>query len=116
MRVLVTGASDQLGYDGSGSEHKGLGWKQIDINDVCTVDSCLVDYRPDAEYTAVDQVKSMKVSCLMADNPIIGGENSTSAERQQSSQQRIVFLDCVGLVDLPECNGTLSCYIRGELS
>ena len=43
MRVLVTGASDQLGDDGSGSEHKGLGWKQIDINDVCTVDSCLVD-------------------------------------------------------------------------
>ena len=68
MRVLVTGASGQLGYDvcleleRRGIEYRGVSSKELDITNAGAVRSYLGEYRPDAvihcaAYTQVDRAE-----------------------------------------------------------
>ena len=65
MRILVTGASGQLGYDVErelerrGIEHLGTSSRELDITDREAVERLMAAYRPDAAihcaaYTKVD--------------------------------------------------------------
>lgn len=75
MRVLVTGATGQLGYDvckvlaSRGMEYRGIGSAQLDITDQKAVFAYLNAYRPDtvihcAAYTAVDRAESERERCF----------------------------------------------------
>lgn len=74
MRVFVTGASGQLGYDvcceleRRGIEHKGVSSRELDITDKATVDAMLRTYQPDAvihcaAYTKVDLAEDEATAC-----------------------------------------------------
>lgn len=75
MRVLVTGATGQLGYEvcrvlqERGVAYLGVGSAQLEITDRSAVSTCLEAYRPDAvihcaAYTAVDQAESDRERCF----------------------------------------------------
>ena len=75
MKILVTGATGQLGYDvcrvlaARGAEHRGIGSAQLDITDARAVGAYLREYRPDAvihcaAYTAVDAAESDRERCF----------------------------------------------------
>lgn len=68
MKVLVTGAGGQLGYDvcrtlaARGVEHRGVGTRDFDLTDAATVRSYIDGYRPDAvihcaAWTAVEKAE-----------------------------------------------------------
>lgn len=74
MKVLVTGATGQLGWDvmkeleRRGMECKGIGSKELDITDRDAVMKYIRDYRPDAvihcaAYTAVDRAEDEPDIC-----------------------------------------------------
>lgn len=74
MRILVTGATGQLGYDvcqrltALGIENKGLGSQDCDLTDKSQVESVFHEYSPDAvihcaAYTAVDKAESEPDLC-----------------------------------------------------
>lgn len=74
MRVLVTGANGQLGYDvlrqlkENKIECYGPGRNILDITDEAKVNHCLLSYKPDvvvhcAAYTAVDRAEDEKELC-----------------------------------------------------
>jgi len=76
MRVLVTGANGQLGYDvidrleKCGIEHKGAGSKDFDITDKQKTIEAICAYHPDAvihcaAYTEVDRAESEKELCYV---------------------------------------------------
>lgn len=75
MKVLVTGASGQLGFDVCrelrqlGIEHRGLSSKELDIRDGAAVQCMLEEYRPDAvihcaAYTQVDRAEEEPEQCF----------------------------------------------------
>lgn len=75
MKVLVTGASGQLGFDvcrelrQRGIEHRGLSSKELDIRDGAAVQRMLEEYRPDAvihcaAYTQVDRAEEEPEQCF----------------------------------------------------
>ena len=74
MKVLVTGAQGQLGYDvcrrltALGIEHRGIDLADLDITDECAVQAYVSDYAPDvimhnAAYTAVDRAETEPALC-----------------------------------------------------
>ena len=74
MRVFVTGASGQLGYDvcrvleERGIEYKGVSSAELDITNRSAVENMLTVYRPDAvihcaAYTKVDQAEDEPERC-----------------------------------------------------
>ncbi len=75
MRILVTGAAGQLGYDvckelaKRGIEHKGIDRADLDICDRAAVREYLLAYAPDAvihcaAYTAVDRAEDEPGLCM----------------------------------------------------
>lgn len=75
MKVFVTGASGQLGFDvcleleRRGIEHKGVSSKELDIRDGMAVQRMLEEYRPDAvihcaAYTQVDRAEDEPEQCF----------------------------------------------------
>lgn len=75
MKVFVTGASGQLGFDvcleleRRGIEHKGVSSKELDIRDDMAVQRMLAEYRPDAvihcaAYTQVDRAEDEPEQCF----------------------------------------------------
>ena len=77
MKILVTGASGQLGYDvcreltARGIENRGISSKDADITDREAVFAALSGYRPDAvihcaAYTAVDRAEDEPERCWAA--------------------------------------------------
>ena len=75
MKVFVTGASGQLGFDvcleleRRGIEHKGVSSKELDIRDGMAVQRILEEYRPDAvihcaAYTQVDRAEDEPEQCF----------------------------------------------------
>ncbi|MDY4487197.1 MAG: dTDP-4-dehydrorhamnose reductase [Candidatus Limivicinus sp.] len=75
MKVFVTGASGQLGFDvcleleRRGIEHKGVSSKELDIRDDMAVQRMLEEYRPDAvihcaAYTQVDRAEDEPEQCF----------------------------------------------------
>lgn len=74
MRILVTGASGQLGYDVErelerrGIEHLGTSSRELDITDRAAVEHLMQSYRPDAvihcaAYTKVDLAEDEPERC-----------------------------------------------------
>lgn len=74
MKVLVTGANGQLGYDvvrrlkENGIEHIGAGRNEFDITDETSTKQFIENYKPDvvihcAAYTAVDKAESERELC-----------------------------------------------------
>lgn len=74
MRILVTGASGQLGYDVErelerrGIEHLGTSSRELDITDRAAVERLMAAYRPDAAihcaaYTKVDLAEDEPERC-----------------------------------------------------
>lgn len=74
MRVFVTGASGQLGWDvcrvleARGVEHRGVSSRELDITDGAAVERELAAYAPDAlihcaAYTAVDRAEDEPEAC-----------------------------------------------------
>ncbi len=74
MKIYITGASGQLGYDvcreltARGIEHRGVSSKELDITDRQAVFEALAAYRPDAvihcaAYTAVDKAEDEPEKC-----------------------------------------------------
>ncbi len=75
MKVIVTGAAGQLGYDVMqrlelcGIEAVGMDLPQVDITDKAAVDAFILNEKPDgvihcAAYTAVDNAETEKELCL----------------------------------------------------
>ena len=75
MKILVTGAAGQLGYDvcvelaKRGIEYKGIDRAELDICDKATVREYLIEYAPDAvihcaAYTAVDKAEDEPEVCF----------------------------------------------------
>lgn len=75
MKILVTGAAGQLGYDvcrelvGRGIEHKGIDRADLDICDKAAVSEYVTAYAPDAvihcaAYTAVDKAEEESGLCF----------------------------------------------------
>lgn len=74
MKIVVTGATGQLGYDvcreltALGIEHIGLGSKECDLTDPVQIQSVFKDYAPDAvihcaAYTQVDKAETEEALC-----------------------------------------------------
>ena len=74
MKVFVTGASGQLGYDvcrelaNRGIEYKGVSSRELDITDKAAVETLLRAYQPDAvihcaAYTKVDLAEDEAAAC-----------------------------------------------------
>lgn len=77
MKILVTGASGQLGYDvcrelsSRGIDYQGIGSKDIDITDQKALFEYMKLYRPDAvihcaAYTAVDKARASNAKALQS--------------------------------------------------
>lgn len=75
MKILVTGAAGQLGYDvckelaKRGIEHKGIDRSELDICDRAAVEEYLLAYAPEAvihcaAYTAVDKAEDEPELCF----------------------------------------------------
>ena len=82
MKILVTGAGGQLGYDvckvlaARNIENKGMDVADFDITDAKAAYDCIIDYRPDAvihcaAWTAVDQAEDApdRVWAVNAEGP-----------------------------------------------
>jgi dTDP-4-dehydrorhamnose reductase len=74
MKILVTGASGQLGYDVCrrldtlGIENRGVGRREFDLTDGSAAHDAVLAYRPDAvihcaAYTAVDKAEDEREFC-----------------------------------------------------
>lgn len=104
MKVLVTGAYGQLGYDviyrleKCGIEHKGVGSKDFDITDKQKTIEAICAYNPDAvihcaAYTAVDKAESEKELCYAIN--VDGTRNVAEACRQIDAKMLYLSTDYV---------------------
>lgn len=75
MKVLVTGATGQLGYDvlkallARGKEAKGVSSKEMNLMDVSQIEHVISSYHPDViihcgAYTAVDKAEEESIPCM----------------------------------------------------
>lgn len=104
MKVLVTGASGQLGFDvcrelrQRGIEHRGLSSKELDIRDGAAVQRMLEEYRPDAvihcaAYTQVDRAEEEPEQCFAVN--ALGTRNIAHACRAVGAKLLYISTDYV---------------------
>lgn len=104
MKILVTGASGQLGYDvcrelsSRGIDYQGIGSKDIDITDQKALFEYMKLYRPDAvihcaAYTAVDKAESEQAKCFAVNES--GTRNIAEACRQIGAKLLYLSTDYV---------------------
>ncbi|WP_077619788.1 dTDP-4-dehydrorhamnose reductase [Bacillus sinesaloumensis] len=104
MKILVTGATGQLGYDvvreGSrrGFEMYGIGSSQLDITNKNNVISYIEELRPDvivhcAAYTAVDQAEDDKETCWKVN--VDGTKNLATIARMVNAKFLYISTDYV---------------------
>lgn len=99
MRVLVTGATGQLGQDvcrvlaERGVEYRGIGSAQLDITDKAAVYEFVTDCRPDAvihcaAYTAVDRAEDEAEACFAVNE----GGTRNLAEACRAVSAKLLYL------------------------
>lgn len=104
MRILVTGASGQLGYDVErelerrGIEHLGTSSKELDITDRAAVERLMAAYRPDAAihcaaYTKVDLAEDEPERCWAVNAD--GTRNLAAACREIGAKMLYISTDYV---------------------
>lgn len=104
MRILVTGASGQLGYDVErelerrGIEHLGTSSRELDITDRAAVEHLMQSYRPDAvihcaAYTKVDLAEDEPERCWAVNAD--GTRNMTAACREIGAKMLYISTDYV---------------------
>ena len=104
MRILVTGASGQLGYDVErelerrGIEHLGTSSRELDITDRAAVERLMAAYRPDAAihcaaYTKVDLAEDEPERCWAVNAD--GTRNLAAACREIGAKMLYISTDYV---------------------
>ena len=104
MRILVTGASGQLGYDVErelerrGIEHLGTSSRELDITDRAAVEHLMQSYRPDAvihcaAYTKVDLAEDEPERCWAFNAD--GTRNMAAACREIGAKMLYISTDYV---------------------
>lgn len=104
MRILVTGASGQLGYDVErelerrGIEHLGTSSRELDITDREAVEHLMQSYRPDAvihcaAYTKVDLAEDEPERCWAVNAD--GTRNLAAACRETGAKLLYISTDYV---------------------
>lgn len=104
MRILVTGASGQLGYDVErelerrGIEHLGTSSRELDITDRAAVERLMAAYRPDAAihcaaYTKVDLAEDEPERCWAVNAD--GTRNLAAACRKIGAKMLYISTDYV---------------------
>ena len=104
MRILVTGASGQLGYDVErelerrGIEHLGTSSRELDITDREAVERLMATYRPDAAihcaaYTKVDLAEDEPERCWAVNAD--GTRNLAAACRKTGAKMLYISTDYV---------------------
>lgn len=104
MRVLVTGASGQLGYDvvkrlkELNIECRGVSSRDFDITDSAAAEKYIMDYLPDtiihcAAYTAVDKAEEEKDKCRIIN--AIGTENIARVCKKITAKMVYISTDYV---------------------
>lgn len=104
MRILVTGASGQLGYDVErelerrGIEHLGTSSRELDITDRAAVEHLMQSYRPDAvihcaAYTKVDLAEDEPERCWAVNAD--GTRNMAAACREIGAKLLYISTDYV---------------------
>lgn len=104
MRILVTGASGQLGYDVErelerrGIEHLGTSSRELDITDRAAVEHLMQSYRPDAvihcaAYTKVDLAEDEPERCWAVN--VDGTRNLAAACREIGAKLLYISTDYV---------------------
>ena len=104
MRILVTGASGQLGYDVErelerrGIEHLGTSSRELDITDREAVERLMAAYRPDAAihcaaYTKVDLAEDEPERCWAVNAD--GTRNMAAACRETGAKLLYISTDYV---------------------
>jgi len=104
MKILVTGAKGQLGFDilkvlnTRGIAHKGVDVQDFDITDSIAVFECLNDYRPNtvihcAAYTAVDKAEDEPEKCRLVNEE--GTRNIAMACKQTGAKMIYISTDYV---------------------
>lgn len=104
MKILVTGASGQLGYDVErelerrGIEHLGTSSKELDITDRAAVERLMAAYRPDAAihcaaYTKVDLAEDEPKRCWAVNAD--GTRNLAAACREIGAKMLYISTDYV---------------------
>lgn len=104
MKILVTGASGQLGYDVErelerrGIEHLGTSSKELDITDREAVERLMAAYRPDAAihcaaYTKVDLAEDEPERCWAVNAD--GTRNLAAACREIGAKMLYISTDYV---------------------
>lgn len=104
MRILVTGASGQLGYDVErelerrGIEHLGTSSRELDITDRAAVEHLMQSYRPDAvihcaAYTKVDLAEDEPERCWAVNAE--GTRNMAAACREIGAKMLYISTDYV---------------------
>lgn len=104
MRILVTGASGQLGYDVErelerrGIEHLGTSSRELDITDREAVERLMAAYRPDAAihcaaYTKVDLAEDEPERCWAVN--VDGTRNLAAACREIGAKLLYISTDYV---------------------
>lgn len=104
MRILVTGASGQLGYDVErelerrGIEHLGTSSRELDITDREAVERLMAAYRPDATihcaaYTKVDLAEDEPERCWAVNAD--GTRNMAAACRKTGAKMLYISTDYV---------------------
>lgn len=105
MKILVTGANGQLGYDvckelvsRGYKDVKGVTQDDFDITDEPAVYQCIVDYKPDviihcAAWTAVDKAEDHKEDCYKVN--VLGTKYITHAAKKIGAKLVYISTDYV---------------------
>lgn len=104
MKVLVTGAKGQLGYDvienlkKNNIEHIGIDKNEVDITNQRQIEEVIVDYKPNvvihcAAYTAVDNAEDEKELCYLVN--VIGTKNIAKACKTIDAKMVYISTDYV---------------------
>lgn len=104
MKVLVTGAKGQLGYDvirrlnENGVDNLGIDIQECDITDKDQVTKTLSDYNPNvvvhcAAYTAVDKAEDERELCQKIN--VVGTQNIADACKQINAKMVYISTDYV---------------------
>ena len=131
MRILVTGASGQLGYDVErelerrGIEHLGTSSRELDITDREAVERLMAAYRPDAAihcaaYTKVDLAEDEPEQCWAVN--VDGTRNLAAACRKISAKMVYISTDYVfpgtgeQFYEVTDPVGPVNAYGRSKLA